>query len=256
MMALPFDESECAIAPSLQAVTTSSAAESMPPTMILSFPGGASEFASDVPLVRKNGGFYRHAKVAIDVIAASILFVMALPVFVIVIALIATTSPGGVFFRQTRVGKDMQPFQCLKFRTMVPDAEAILAQDPELARIHALNWKLDNDPRVTAIGRFLRKTSLDELPQLVNVINGEMSLIGPRPVQFAEVHEHYGAAAHVVFSVRPGVTGLWQVSGRSSTSYNARIALDSTYVQDQSFAGDLKILLKTARVVASGTGAH
>lgn len=201
-------------------------------------------------------GMYGRVKYLIDVVAASVLFIMCLPVILIVAIIVAGTSPGGAFFRQTRVGKDMQPFQCLKFRTMVPNAEAILQQDPELARIHALNWKLDNDPRVTRIGKFLRKTSLDELPQLVNVINGEMSLIGPRPVQFKEIDVHYREHSATVFSVRPGVTGLWQVSGRSSTTYEARVALDCHYVRTQSFTSDMSILARTAWTVVRGTGAH
>ncbi|MGB3330035.1 MAG: sugar transferase, partial [Thermomicrobiales bacterium] len=254
-LALPFDDSERAIAPTLAPLAPASVDDSALHATILSFPGGLGE-PGDEARARPRRGGYRFVKEAIDVVAACILFVLALPVIGIIAVLIATTSPGGVFFRQTRVGQGMQPFQCLKFRTMVPDAESILAKDPELARIHALNWKLDNDPRVTRVGRFLRKTSLDELPQLVNVINGEMSLIGPRPVQFAEVREHYGEAAHTVFSVRPGVTGLWQVSGRSTTSYSARIALDSAYVQEQSLVIDLKILVKTVIVVVRGTGAH
>jgi len=201
-------------------------------------------------------GLYPYVKYAIDLVAASILFILALPVFALIAVAVASSSRGGTIFRQTRVGKDMEPFQCLKFRTMVPDAEAILQRDPELARIHALNWKLDNDPRVTPIGKFLRKTSLDELPQLVNVINGEMSLIGPRPVQYKEIDEQYQHHAATVFSVRPGVTGLWQVSGRSTTTYDTRVALDCEYVNQMSLASDMVILSKTLLVVARGTGAH
>ncbi|MGC4192963.1 MAG: sugar transferase [Thermomicrobiales bacterium] len=201
-------------------------------------------------------GLYPKLKYGIDVLVASVLFLLCLPVFAAIATAVALTSPGGVFFRQTRVGKDMQPFQCLKFRTMVPNAEEILQRDPELARVHAVNWKLDNDPRVTKVGKFLRKTSLDELPQLVNVINGEMSLIGPRPVQFKEIDEQYRHHATTVFSVRPGVTGLWQVSGRSTTTYDARVALDCEYVRDMSMISDFQILAKTMVVVLRGTGAH
>lgn len=201
-------------------------------------------------------GMYGRVKYLIDVVAASVLFILCLPVILIVAVIVAGTSPGGAFFRQTRVGKDMQPFQCLKFRTMVPNAETILQQDPELARIHALNWKLDNDPRVTRIGKLLRKTSLDELPQLVNVINGEMSLIGPRPVQLRELHEQYGERAGVAFSVRPGITGNWQASGRSNLSYNERVALDCEYAEGLNPWMDLKISVRTVASVVTGRGAH
>ena len=149
----------------------------------------------------------------------------------------------------------MQPFQCIKFRTMVPDAEAILERDPELARIHALNWKLDNDPRVTSIGRFLRKTSLDELPQLINVINGEMSLIGPRPYLPKELAGDFGQHASIIMRVRPGLTGLWQVSGRSHLSPHERILLDQDYSVRVSLALDVQIALRTVTVVTIGRGA-
>ncbi|MGN6030808.1 MAG: sugar transferase [Thermomicrobiales bacterium] len=255
-MALPFEDTERASAPALQAVMATAGADRTQSVTILSFPAGSTELKSDAAEPARRDGRYAYAKYGLDLVAASILFILALPVFALIALAIAVTSPGGVFFRQTRVGKDMQPFQCLKFRTMVPNAEAILMQDPELSRIHALNWKLDNDPRVTAIGKFLRKTSLDELPQLVNVINGEMSLIGPRPVQFKEVDEQYRHHAATVFSVRPGVTGLWQVSGRSTTTYDTRVSLDCEYVDGMGPVSDLRILAKTILVVVRGIGAH
>jgi len=201
-------------------------------------------------------GIYLRMKRMIDVVAASVLFIMCLPVILIVAVIVRSTSPGGAFFRQTRVGKDMQPFQCLKFRTMVPDAEMILAQNSELARIHALNWKLDNDPRVTKVGKFLRKTSLDEIPQLVNVINGEMSLIGPRPYLYKELDGEFDPSAEVITKERPGMTGLWQVSGRATLPPVARIQLDMEYARTVSFTLDFKIVVRTIISVLSRHGAH
>jgi lipopolysaccharide/colanic/teichoic acid biosynthesis glycosyltransferase len=228
---------------------------------LLAFPGSSGRVDSaeaDVQaayVMRQPGGLYCRLKYPLDVIAASVLFVCALPVLLLIAAAVALTSPGGVFFRQTRVGMDMQPFQCLKFRTMVPDAESILLRDPELARIHALNWKIDNDPRVTRIGKFLRKTSLDELPQLVNVINGEMSLIGPRPYMPSELADEFGYHAAAITSVRPGMTGLWQVSGRAHLTPIERIMLDREYASTAAFVLDAQIAVRTITVVTIGRGA-
>jgi lipopolysaccharide/colanic/teichoic acid biosynthesis glycosyltransferase len=142
---------------------------------------------------------------------------------------------------------------------MVPNAEQalaeLLARDAEAAELWSRSRKLQHDPRITLIGRFLRATSLDELPQLFNVLRGDMSLVGPRPVVTAELTEHYGPAAATYMAVRPGITGLWQVSGRSDTSYVERVALDVRYVQQFSFWGDLKILAKTVPAVLLRRGA-
>jgi undecaprenyl-phosphate galactose phosphotransferase len=181
--------------------------------------------------------------------------VLGLPLFAIIACLIATTSSGPVLFRQSRCGHRGRTFVCLKFRTMVQDAERRLREDAALAASHAGQWKIQNDPRITAVGRWLRKTSLDELPQLWNILRGEMSFVGPRPVQPAELEEVYGPAAHSVTSVKPGLTGLWQVSGRSSLSYDERVALDLTYVDRRGFWFDLKILVKTVPAVLFGRGA-
>lgn len=162
-----------------------------------------------------------------------------------------------VFYVQTRVGRWGLPFQCLKIRTMRVDAdellEQILADDPIAAQEWREHQKLSNDPRVTPIGRFLRKTSLDELPQLLNVLRGDMSLVGPRPIIEPEV-ERYGSDIAYYHAVRPGVTGLWQVSGRSKTSYSRRVALDREYVETRSLALDLSILVRTVWVVLTGKG--
>src|SRR4051812_4121565 len=166
----------------------------------------------------------------LDVFAATLLLTLLLPVWIAVAVAVRVKSPGPVFFRQTRVGRHGRLFTCLKFRTMVVNAEAFLHRDESLRCAFSENWKLHHDPRVTSVGRFLRKSSLDEVPQLINVLRGEMSLVGPRPVQQSELSECYGKHAADLVIVRPGLTGLWQVSGRSKLTYEQRVALDLEYV--------------------------
>lgn len=198
------------------------------------------------------------AKRALDVAGALGLLVALAPVF-LVIALLVRRDGGPVLFAHSRVGRGGAPFGCLKFRSMVVDSQerlaAHLAANPEAREEWERTRKLKNDPRVTRVGRFLRATSLDELPQVFNVLRGEMSLVGPRPVQQAELEGFYGAAAAYYMSVRPGITGLWQVSGRSETSYAQRVALDVAYVAKASFWGDVRILLRTPVAVLSRKGA-
>jgi exopolysaccharide production protein ExoY len=198
---------------------------------------------------------YVGAKRGFDLAVASILLLVLLPAWLLIATLIATTSPGPVLFKQRRTGQDGHVFTCLKFRTMVTDAEARLHADPALAAAFGENWKLERDPRVTGIGRVLRKTSLDELPQLINILRGEMSVVGPRPVQLLELEQEYGHWGPVVFSAKPGVTGLWQVSGRSTVTYAERIALDLEYVHRRTFWLDLKIVLLTIPAALLGRGA-
>lgn len=195
------------------------------------------------------------AKRGFDVSVASFLLVLGLPLWLLIVLVIVVSSPGPVLFRQTRCGRGGHVFTCFKFRTMIVDAERRLREDASLAAAHAGQWKLTNDPRVTAIGRFLRKSSLDELPQLLNVLRGEMSLVGPRPVQPKELTEVYGAVAETVTSVRPGLTGLWQVSGRSTLSYGDRIELDLAYVRHRGFWYDLWLIVRTVPAVLWGKGA-
>ncbi len=198
------------------------------------------------------------AKRALDVAGALALLIALAPVF-LVIALLVRRDGGPVFFAHTRVGRGGTQFGCLKFRSMVTDSEARLRAHLAADPAGRLEWeatrKLKDDPRVTAIGRFLRATSLDELPQVFNVLRGEMSLVGPRPVQQAELERFYGAAAAYYMAVRPGITGLWQVSGRSETSYAQRVALDVAYVATGSFWQDVRILLRTPVAVLSRKGA-
>ncbi|MGZ4677006.1 MAG: sugar transferase [Acidimicrobiia bacterium] len=192
------------------------------------------------------------AKRAFDVVAVVVTAPVWGPLLLLLAAVVRLTSRGPAFYRHERVGRGGVPIGCLKLRTMVRDADArlaaLLASDPALADEFALTYKLKHDPRVTRIGHLLRKTSLDELPQLVNVLKGEMSLVGPRPITEAEMRR-YGQYMPIVLSARPGMTGLWQVSGRNDVSYATRVALDVQYAFGQSLGGDLSILAKTAKRV-------
>lgn len=200
----------------------------------------------------------QHVKRAFDLVAASLILVFLGPLFLLLCACVAT-SGRPIFFAHKRIGRHGQPFRCLKFRTMTPDAERrlaeILERDPRAAAEWQLTRKLKDDPRVTRIGRFLRRTSLDELPQLINVIKGEMSLVGPRPVTAEEV-EAYGEHRDYYLQSRPGITGLWQVSGRNQLDFRRRVHLDVFYVQNWSLLRDIVILLMTVRVVFSRRGAY
>jgi lipopolysaccharide/colanic/teichoic acid biosynthesis glycosyltransferase len=198
---------------------------------------------------------YAAAKRAFDIAFALALLVITAPVWLIVAGLIRLTSPGPILYRQHRIGLNGRQFLCYKFRTMRPDAESVLTVDPRLAEEFQRSWKLSNDPRVTTTGRWLRKSSLDELPQLVNVLRGDMSVVGPRPVQPRELVERFGTMADVVTSVRPGLTSLWTVSGRSLLSYDERVALEVDYVRRRGFRLDLLVLLLTVPSVLTGRGA-
>lgn len=194
-----------------------------------------------------------------DVVASAVFLIALSPVIAIIALLIKLTSSGPVLFRQRRLGFKSKPFYLYKFRTMVANAEQALTNSPTLyAEYVANNFKLPKgkDPRVTRLGYFLRETSLDELPQLLNVLRGDMSLVGPRPVVPAEV-EKYGEAAGLFLSVKPGMTGHWQVSGRSDLqAYDKRVELDLEYIRDQSLGKDFEILLRTVPAVLRGKGAH
>jgi exopolysaccharide production protein ExoY len=198
-------------------------------------------------------------KRALDFLGAAILLVVSAPLMALIAALIKMSSPGPVFFRQERVGRSGRRIYIYKFRTMHCDAEQILKKDGELYQKYIeSNYKLPRgeDPRITTVGRILRELSLDEIPQLFNVLKGEMSLVGPRPVVPAEI-EKYGDYASLLLSVQPGLTGQWQVSGRSQIAdYARRVQLDMEYIRDQSIARDLRILLRTVPVVLSKEGAH
>ncbi len=194
-----------------------------------------------------------------DVLGAIVLLGLTAPLFAAVAMINKVMSPGPIFFAQKRLGRKGKPFMVFKFRTMVVNAEQVLKETPELYRKYVENnYKLPDgeDPRITRLGRILRATSLDELPQLINVLKGDMSLVGPRPVVPMEV-ENYADYATLFLSAKPGMTGHWQVSGRSEiTEYARRVELDLEYIRDQSLSKDLEILLRTVPAVLMRRGAH
>lgn len=201
----------------------------------------------------------RLTKFLIDLAATLIGGLVILPMISIIALLIYCDSPGPVFYSQLRIGQGGEYFKAWKFRTMVKDADRVLQtyleHHPELRVAWQKDQKLRNDPRVTRIGRFLRRTSLDELPQLWNILRGEMSLVGPRPIVDEEI-ERYGDKFELYKKVIPGLTGLWQVSGRNNITYEERVSLDAYYVRNWSVWLDVYILLRTVWVVVTGEGAY
>jgi undecaprenyl-phosphate galactose phosphotransferase len=199
----------------------------------------------------------RALKVTFDLIAASILLLLALPVLLVLAALVRIDG-GPALYAHRRIGANGRAFDCLKFRSMVVDADAVLhrllANDAAAAAEWADTHKLRNDPRITRIGRFLRATSLDELPQLLNILRLDMSLVGPRPIVRAEIGQ-YGEDIAYYYETRPGLTGLWQVSGRSDTSYAHRVHLDTWYAKNWTVWHDIAILAKTVPAVLKREGA-
>lgn len=198
---------------------------------------------------------YLFIKRAFDISVCLLALPVLLPVFALIALLIKIESPGGAtMFTQQRTGKGGKRFAIYKFRTMVPNAEEMKKQ---LAHLNELKWpdfKITNDPRITRVGRILRKTSLDELPQLINVLRGEMSLVGPRPTSFA-------ASTYVLWQterldVMPGLTGLWQVYGRGESEFDERLRLDITYIKHRCFMVDIEIMFRTVSSVLAGRGAH
>ena len=220
------------------------------------YPGSAAK-AGAVPVYAPGRGEF--VRRTMDVVLASLALLFLAPVMVLVALLIWTQDRGPVFFAHGRIGRDGRAFKCLKFRSMLVDSEArlrkLLAESPEARAEWERDHKLRNDPRITALGSFLRRSSLDELPQLFNVLAGEMSLVGPRPIVTAEV-ARYGRRFGHYCSVRPGITGLWQVSGRNDVSYRRRVAIDTCYAQNQSIALDLRILLATIPSVLLRKGSY
>jgi undecaprenyl-phosphate galactose phosphotransferase len=198
------------------------------------------------------------SKAILDYPLALFLIFLSLPVMVM-ITLVILTSGLPVIFAHERVGRDGRVFRCYKFRTMVRDANSrlqdLLARHPELRHDWLTKRKLKYDPRITWFGKFLRRTSLDELPQLFNVLRGDMSIVGPRPVMMDEL-ARYGADAAYYLQVKPGITGLWQVSGRNDLDFPKRVALDVYYVQHMSLAHDCAILLRTPAAVFKCDGAY
>jgi lipopolysaccharide/colanic/teichoic acid biosynthesis glycosyltransferase len=208
-------------------------------------------------LVQVNGhAFYKFAKRCLDVTASLAALVIGMPVMLLIGLLIKHESPGPVLFRQIRLGKDGTKFPMYKFRTMHRDADAIKFTE-EIQKQNKLKWpdfKIENDPRVTRVGHILRKFSLDELPNFINVLRGEMSLVGPRPTSFHE--DKYDEWHKLRLKAIPGITGLHQVNGRSDLEFDERVRLDIDYINRQSLGLDLRILLRTAVAVSRRSGAY
>lgn len=199
------------------------------------------------------------AKRIFDILFSLGAILFFLPLGLIIALLIKGTSPGHIFYSCKRVGKDGQPIYCWKFRTMCQDADKklqeILHQNPELKQEWDTYYKLKDDPRVSGIGKILRKASLDELPQFWNVLVGDLSVVGPRPVTEEEIQKYFGEKASKILSVRPGLTGIWQISGRSLLTFEERIRLEESYIEMQSLIFDLKIIFKTIPMIFISRGA-
>lgn len=202
---------------------------------------------------------YSFLKRTVDITASATALLLLSPVFLVTSLAIKNDSKGPAMFTQKRIGKDGKLFEIYKFRTMVPDADKklfeLLEKDEEAAKEYKLNKKLKNDPRITKLGAFLRKTSIDELPQLINVLKGDMSLVGPRPYLPREMEDMEGYYDTIVES-KPGITGLWQVSGRSNTTFEERMKFDLEYNENKSLKYDMDLLFKTVGSVMKGDGAE
>jgi lipopolysaccharide/colanic/teichoic acid biosynthesis glycosyltransferase len=202
----------------------------------------------------RSQALYNLCKRGFDIAGASVLLLITSPLFVLVALVVKVTSPGPTFFRHKRLGQNGREFVCLKFRTMVADAEERLKRDTHLRGQFEEAFKIKDDPRITRTGALLRKTSLDELPQLFQVLRGEMSLIGPRPIVERELAKYaiYGVK---LLSVKPGLSGLWQVCGRSDTTYPQRVMMDMHYIDHRGLRLDLQLLLLTTIAVLRRAGA-
>ena len=242
-------------------------AEVSNPAFVRSHDLSSSEFYDDLDVRRGSSTVHTDQRYSVyvrfgvkrffDVCIAAMSILFFLPVFVFIAIALFWSDGSPIYFRHSRIGRDGKKFDCLKFRTMVKDFDEqlrkLLESDPERRKEWNETHKLRNDPRIRPIGAILRKSSLDELPQLINVLRGEMSIVGPRPIVTEEIFR-YRDSFSTFASVRPGLTGLWQVSGRSDTSYGYRVALDIEYVRSVSLAQDVSILIRTVGVVLGGRG--
>lgn len=215
-------------------------------------PQAESAFAARIPGVRVTYAFWKRI---LDIVGSALLMLLLSPILIVIAVFVKLTSPGPMIYQQQRVGKGGRLFPFFKFRSMYKDADKRLEELMGANEKQGPIFKIKHDPRITPIGRILRKYSLDELPQLFNVLKGDMSLVGPRPPIPREV-EQYDDTAFQRLSVPPGITCLWQICGRSDTSFDEWMALDALYVQQMSFWLDLKILMKTPTAVIRGDGAY
>ncbi len=199
--------------------------------------------------LKLDSAFYKRV---FDIIFSLTILIVFSPIYLILAGLIAISSPGPIFYNQERVGKNFRHFECIKFRTMVHNADEVLESmmrgSPQMRQEFEDNFKLKEDPRITLIGKFLRLTSLDEFPQFWNVLKGDMSVVGPRPLVPEELHK-YGSKMSKVLTIKPGITGLWQVSGRNDIPYPQRVQIDVYYVKNNNWLLDLWIIFKTIGVV-------
>jgi len=203
-------------------------------------------------IIRNQSRYGRTLKRLGDVVFSLLVLTLGSPLFLLIGLLVKLSSPGAVFYTQKRIGRNYKEFGCIKFRTMYKDADEILPnileKYPLMRKEFEKDFKLRHDPRITKLGRFLRRSSLDELPQFLNVLKGEMSVVGPRPIVSDEI-DKYSLFMEEVISVRPGLTGLWQVSGRNNLSYKKRVQLDLVYARNRNFLLDLEIIILTLGVL-------
>ena len=203
-------------------------------------------------IIRNQSRYGRTLKRIGDVIFSLLVLTLGSPVFILIGILVKLSSPGSIFYIQKRVGRNYREFGCIKFRTMYKNADDLLPnlleKYPLMRKEFEKDFKLRQDPRITKLGRFLRRSSLDELPQFFNVLKGEMSVVGPRPIVGNEINK-YSLFMEEVISVRPGLTGLWQVSGRNNLSYKKRVELDLVYARNRNFILDLEIIILTLGVL-------
>ncbi len=205
-----------------------------------------------VEIIRNQSRYGRTLKRIGDIIFSFFVLILGSPIFILIGILVKLSSPGSVFYIQKRVGRNYREFGCIKFRTMYKDADDLLPnlleKYPLMRKEFEKDFKLRQDPRITKLGRFLRRSSLDELPQFFNILKGEMSVVGPRPIVSNEIAK-YSLFMEEVISVRPGLTGLWQVSGRNNLSYKKRVELDFFYARNRNFLLDLEIIILTLGVL-------
>ena len=205
-----------------------------------------------VEIIRNQSRYGRTLKRIGDVVFSLLVLTLGSPIFIFIGILVKLSSPGPIFYIQKRIGRNYRDFGCIKFRTMYKDADELLPnlleKYPLMRKEFEKDFKLRHDPRITKLGRFLRRSSLDELPQFFNVLKGEMSVVGPRPIVSNEINK-YSLFMEEVISVRPGLTGLWQVSGRNNLSYKKRVQLDLLYARNRNFILDLEIIILTIGVL-------
>ncbi|KGG11967.1 MULTISPECIES: sugar transferase, partial [Prochlorococcus] len=203
-------------------------------------------------MVKTKHSYDRSLKRAGDIVFSLTVLLIGSPVYILIGLLVKISSSGPVFYKQERVGRNLSKFGCIKFRTMYPEAEDILnnllENHPNFREEFERDFKIRNDPRVTPVGKFLRRSSLDELPQFINVLKGDMSVVGPRPIIQEEVIR-YGECMNEVNAIKPGITGLWQISGRNNLSYKRRVDLDIAYVRKRSLLMDFRIIIRTIFVL-------